>query len=925
MPNWNYIVRQHLAVLRLPPEREIEIVEELALCFEAVYEDALAAGLSAAEAEARAVQGYDWRLLECELRRAEQPVASQAMRPALELIERKGGIRMESFIQDLRFGARMLMKQPGFTSIAALTLALGIGANTAIFSVLYGVLLKPLPYSDPNSLVRVWQAAPAAGLSQLGFSEAQLVRLRAGNQSFQQLGGYMLLSASLTEQNETQRVGVTLVTAGLFELLGFQPALGRTFRREDETPGSQRVVVMGYEMWQRQYGADANILGRIIRLNDTPVTVVGVMPPDFRLPEDFSYRGEIGQLWVAAHIDQANPNRGNHNMRPIARLKPDVRPEQAFAEVSSVFAQLRQDHPQDAIADQGYYIRVLPLHDDLVGSAKKALWVLVGAVGMVLLIACANVSSLLLARAAERRKEFAMRAALGAGRGRLIRQLLTESAIIALLGGAVGVTLAAWGVKLITKTTLISVPLFSQISLNVTALLFTLGVSMMAAILFGLAPAAQVSRFELNRALREEGRGLAGGAGGARIQRALVVSEVALAVMLVITAGLLLRSFDRLLRIDPGFNPKNLLTVNISLPVERYQDSQRVTAFYDRLLEQVRATPGVVSAAVTSGLPLKSDWAANMKFRIEGRSGASGVFDQSTPPDGNSHGHVYYWQVTPDYFKTMGIALRQGRALQASDDANAPPVVVINETMAHSFWPNESPLGKRIQLLLGESKKGALAEIVGVVRDVSLRQLNEETPPEAFYSQAQGQVVVGWTAITVNLVVRTIAEPLALAGAVRREAQALDSAAPVWDVSTVEQTLSQEVAQPRFNLILLGLFAVVALLLASVGIYGVLANAVRQRTHEMGVRLALGARPGAVFWLVIRQGMGLAGVGIGIGLSGAFSLTRYLESLLYEVKPTDPLTFGGVVMLLLGVALLACWIPARRATKVDPLTALRHD
>jgi putative ABC transport system permease protein len=925
MPNWNHIVREHLAVLRLPPEREIEIVEEQALHLEAAYEDAIAEGLSEVEAEARAVQGYDWRLLECELSRAEQPAASQAMQPALELIERKGGIRMESFIQDLRFGARMLMKQPGFTSIAALTLALGIGANTAIFSVLYGVLLKPLPYSDPNSLVRVWQAAPLAGLSQVGFSEAQLVRLRAGNQSFQQLGGYMLLSASLTEQNETKQVGMTLVTAGLFELLGFQPALGRTFRREDEAPGSQRVVVMGYEMWQRQYGADANILGRIIRLNDTPVTVVGVMPPDFRLPEDFSYRGEIGQLWVAAHIDPANPNRGNHNLRPIARLKPGVRPEHAFAEIVSVFAQLRQDHPQDAIADQGFYIRVLPLHDDLVGSAKKALWVLVGAVGMVLLIACANVSSLLLARAAERRKEFAIRAALGAGRGRLIRQLLTESAMIALLGGAVGVTLAAWGVKLITKTTLISIPLFSQISLNVSALLFTLGVSMMAAILFGLAPAAQVSRFELNRALREEGRGLSGGAGGASIQRALVVSEVALAVMLVIAAGLLLRSFDRLLRIDPGFNPKNLLTVNISLPVKRYQDNQRVTAFYDRLLEQVRATPGVVSAAVTSGLPLMSAWAANMKFQIEGRSGASSVFDQSTPPDGAAHGHVYYWQVTPDYFKTMGIALRQGRALQASDDANAPPVVVINETMARSFWPNESALGKRIQLLLGGSKKGALAEIVGVVRDVSFRQLNEEAPPEAFLSQAQGQVVAGWTAITANLVVRTIAEPLALAGAVRREAQALDSAAPVWGVSTADQTLGQEVAQPRFNLILLGLFAVAALLLASVGIYGVLANAVRRRTHEMGIRMALGARPSAVFRLIIRQGMGLAAVGTGIGLSGAFALTRYLESLLYEVKPTDPLTFGGVVLLLLGVALLACWIPARRATKVDPLTALRHD
>jgi putative ABC transport system permease protein len=821
---------------------------------------------------------------------------------------------MQTLWQDLRYGARMLLKNPSFTLIAVATLALGIGANTAIFSVLHGVLLKPLPYPDPGPIVRVWQAVPTSGFAHLGFSEAQLTRLRAGNQSFQRLGGYAIRSANLTEQNETQRVAVTYVTEGVFESLGVQPTLGRAFSREDEAPGAQRVAVLGYEMWQRRYGGDANILGRTIRLNDNPVTVVGVMPPDFRLPEDFSVP-QFAQIWQAARIDTANLNWGSYYLRPIARLKPDVRPEQAFAEVSSVFAQLRQDHPQGAITDPRYYIRVLPLHDDLVGAVKKALWILVGAVGLVLLIACANVSSLLLARAAGRRKEIAVRAALGAGRGRLVRQLMTESALIALLGGTVGVTLAAWGVELIAKTNLISVPRLGQISLNVTALLFTMGVSLVAAILFGLAPAAQVSRLDLNHALREEGRGVVVSAGGARIQRALVVSEVALAVMLVIAAGLLLRSFDRLLRIDPGFNVKNLLSVNIDLPASRYQDNPRVTAFYDSLLERVRALPGVVSAAATSGAPL-TGWYGDTIFQIEGRPDNNGVVDQSIPPDRNAYGHFYFWQVTPDYFKTMGIALRQGRALQPSDDANAPPVVVINETMARSFWPNESPLGKRIRLF-GATLNEPLTEIVGVVRDVALHQLNEETQPEAYYSQAQGP------ARTMSLVVRTATDPLALASAVRREAHALDSAAPVFDVRAAEQTLGQTVAQPRFNLILLGLFALVALSLAAVGIYGVLANAVRQRTHEMGVRLALGARPGAVFRLVIRQGMGLAGVGIGIGLSGAFALTRYLESLLYEVKPADPLTFGGVVLLLLGVALLACWIPARRATKVDPIVALR--
>jgi putative ABC transport system permease protein len=913
MPKWEQEIRRRLSKSRLSPTRENAVIEELSQYLDDCYGELRASGVSESEAYRRTLAELSGsEMLQRELRRGERQAPQE---PIVFGTNRRINM-IADLRQDLRYGARMLLKNPGFTLIAVATLSLGIGANTAIFSVLYGVLLKPLPYSDPDPIVRVWQSIPTSGLYQIGFTEAQLARLRAGNQSFQKLGGYGFSSGNLTERNETQRVAVTYVTEGVFESLGFQPLLGRTFRREDEAPGSQRVAVIGYEMWQRQYNGDANILGRVIRLEDYPFIVVGVMPPDFRLPEDFSVK-QIAQLWVSAQIDPANPNWGSHYLRPIARLKPGVRLEQAFAEVSAMFAQLRQDHPQGAINDPDHDVRVLSLQDDLVGSVKKALWVLVGAVGLVLLIACANVSSLLLARAAGRRKEIAVRAALGAGRGRLIRQLLTESVLIALSGGAVGVTLAAWAVRLITKTDLISVPLFSQISLNVTALLFTLGVSLVAAILFGLAPAAQVSRLDLNHALREEGRGLTGSAGGARIQRALVVSEVALAVMLVISAGLLLRSFDRLLRIDPGFNAKNLLTVNIDLPASRYQDNPRVTAFYDRLLEQVRALPGVVSAAATSGLPL-TGWYGDTIFQIEGRPGANGVVDQSIPPDRNAYGHFYFWRVTPDYFKTMGIALRRGRALQTSDDANAPPVVVINETMARSFWPNESPLGKRIRLF-GVTLKEPMAEIVGVVRDVSLHQLNEETQPEAYYSQAQGP------ARTMSLVVRTAAEPMALAMAVRREAQALDNAAPLFGVSTAEQTLGKTVAQPRFNLILLGLFAVVALLLASVGIYGVLANAVRQRTHEMGVRMALGASPGVVFRLIIRQGMGLAGVGIGIGLSGAFALTRYLESLLYEVKPTDPLTFGGVAMLLLGVALLACWIPARRATKVDPLDALRSE
>jgi putative ABC transport system permease protein len=822
---------------------------------------------------------------------------------------------MNQLWQDLRYGGRMLLKNPGFTLIAIATLSLGIGANTAIFSVIYGVLLKPLPYPNPHLIARVWQAAPASGFTRLGFSEAQLVRLRAGNQSFQQIGGYMFGGANLADQNETQRIAVAWVTSGVFESLGINPALGRAFRQEDEALSSQRAAVLSYEMWRRQYGGDANILGRVIRVNDRPITIVGVMPPDFRLPEDLSIP-QGAEIWLSARMDPANLNWGSNYLQPVARLKPGVRPEQALAEISAAFAQLRQDHPQGGTNDPGYNIRVLPLHNDLVGNVRKALWVLVGAVGLVLLIACANVSSLLLARAAGRQKEIAVRTALGAGHGRLIRQLLTESVMIALLGGTVGVALAAWGVDLIAKTNLINVPRLSQITLNITALLFTLGVCLVAAVLFGLAPAAQVSRLDLNRTLCEEGRGLAGSARSNRIQRALVVSETALAVVLVIAAGLLLRSFDRLIRIDPGFNVKNLLTVNLNLPSSQYQDDTRVIAFYNQLVERVRNLPGAVAVAATSGLPLTERY-GDTNFQIEGRP-STGIVDLTTPPDRNAYGHLYFWQVMPDYFRTMGIGLLQGRALQASDNANAPPVVVINETMARRFWPNESSLGKRIQLFLGGSQKGPLTEIVGVVRDVPLRQLNEEAQPKVYFSSIQS------AARGMTLTVRTAADPLALAEAVRREVRGLDSNVSVFGVSTAEQTLGRTVAQQRFNLILLGLFAVLALLLASVGIYGVLANVVRQRTQEMGVRLALGARPGAVFRLVVGQGMRLAVVGIGIGLGGAFALTRYLEALLYEVKPTDPLTFGGVTMLLLGVALLACSIPARRAAKVDPIIALRY-
>jgi putative ABC transport system permease protein len=488
------------------------------------------------------------------------------------------------------------------------------------------------------------------------------------------------------------------------------------------------------------------------------------------------------------------------------------------------------------------------------------------------------------------------------------------------MGGVAGVLLAAWSLDLIASTSLVAIPRLNQVGLNLSVLTFTLGVSLAAAFFFGLFPAAQLSRLDLNKALREEGRGLIGSAGRNRLHRLLVVSEVALAMILVITAGLLLRSFDRLLRIDPGFKVENLLTAAVVLPASRYQDNSRVLAFYGDLLNRMKNLPGVVSTAGTSGIPLTGP-SGDTVFQIEGRAET----DPTAPPEINSTGHFYYWQVTPDYFKTMGIGLSGGRGLLESDGPSTPLVVVINETMARSYWPGESCLGKRIQLFWTATQRGPFAEIIGVVRDVPIRRLNEEPQPQAYFPTTQGPVVAGWTSRGMILTVRTATDPMLLADAVRREVRELDSSAPVFSVRSAEQVLNETVAQRRFNLILLGVFAAVALLLAAVGIYGILANAVRMRTHEIGIRLALGAKSGAVFRQVVGHGMLLAVIGVLIGMSGAFALTRYLEGLLYEVKPTDPITFGGVATILLAVALFACFLPARRATKVDPMIALRYE
>jgi predicted permease len=863
---------------------------------------------------------------------------------------------LENLLQDARYGLRALARNPGATVVAVLTLALGIGANTAIFSVLHGVLLRPLPYPHPGRIASIGQASPASGDHRLGVSEPQLLRLRdmaaAGGGPLAAIGGYVLHSSTLTggagatdpggagatdpggsgvaggatgaasgaDAAEPERITIASATAGACEALGAAPVLGRCFAWSDGLPGAEPVTILSHGLWRRRFGGDPRIAGRRIQVDGKAATVVGVLPAGFSLPEELVDAPPV-QLWRPMAIDPGKLNWGSYYLRPIARLRPGADIGQVRAQVGTVFARLRQENPAAAIRDPDYSIRVVGLHDDLMGDVRAALWVLVGAVAVVLLIACANVASLLLAQAAARQQEIAVRAALGAGPGRLVRQLLTESLLIALVGGAAGIGLAAWGLALISRLGVSGVPRLHEVSLNLPVLVFTLAVSAAAAMLFGLVPAAQLAAPDLTRSLRESGRGLSASGRKHRLHGILVIAEVALAVMLVISAGLLLRSFRGLVRIDPGFDPVNLLSARVDLPPQRYRDNASTSLFYGQLLERLRALPGVSSAAAATLPPLAGE-AGDTTFDIEGgrHAGGSPGASGDTPDP-----HLYHWLVTPGYFQAAGIALVRGRPIRAADGAGAQPVGVINETMARQYWRDGQPLGKRIRLYWSESEKGPWLEIVGVVRDVAFRQLGEASQPELYLPEAQGQAVADFPSRQMTLVLRSAADPRALAAAVRREARAVDPTVPVSRVQTLDELVARSVSRSRFNLILLALFAAVALALAAVGIYGILANAVRQRSREIGIRKALGARQGDVFRLLVGQGMRLTGIGLVLGLGAAAALTRFQQSLLFGVEPTDPLTFGAVALLLCAVSLVACSLPARRALAVDPMVTLRAE
>jgi putative ABC transport system permease protein len=795
---------------------------------------------------------------------------------------------------DLRFAARMLLKNPGFTAVAVLTLALGIGVNTAIFSVVDSVLLKPLPYERPGQLVQLWEA-PSPG-KRNSASPGAFLDWREHGTTFESLSLRQNTAMNLTGVGEPERLSGLAMSASGLQILRARPLLGRTFAPDEDQPGKDKVVVLSHGLWQRRFGGETDIVGRTIQLNDQSYTVIGVLPPRF-LPWDKA------EFVIPSAIDSDDSNqRGAHWLQVIGRLKAGVTVDQGKAEMNALAARLKPLYPA---FKKDWGVTVVSMHEQITGDIKPTLLILLGAVGCVLLIACTNVANLLLAKASARQKEMAIRAALGASRGRVIRQLLVESMLLSLIGALLGLLLALWCVGVIGNLASVNLPRAHEVGLDLRVLGFAVLVSLFAGVAFGLIPAVQASRPDLNETLKEGGRGSQGGARN-RIRSGLIVSEVALALVLLVGAGLLLNSFFRLYNVSPGFNTQNALTMQISLPGNKYPDAKRRTAFFERVLERIESLPGVEAAGVMGTMPINGS--PDIFFAVSGRPGQ--------PENGYSTDFDF---CSPNYFRAMGIPLLKGRSFDQRDRVGSSRVVIISEALAREYFPNEEPLGKRIHLDVSTGKIDEGWEIVGVVGDVRMRGLGEMIKPCVYRPQAFSPWGSG------RLLIRTVGTPLALTEGVRKAVFEVDPSQPVANVRTVEDVIAASVAQRRFSLMLLSTFAGAALLLAAIGLYGVVAYTVAQRTREIGIRMALGANRGAVVALVLRQGMKLAGIGIVVGIAGALGLTRVLTKLLYGVKPNDPLTFAGVSLVLLCVAVLASWLPARRAGRVDPIVALRTE
>lgn len=868
---------------------------ELRFHMEAYAEDLVRSGMSTKDAARRArleFGGIDGAKDECR--------------------QARGVGLLEALKQDLRYGSRTLRKDFSFTAMAVLTLALGIGATTAVFSLVNAILLKPLPYPEPDRIAIPWLVSPPGvnlGSEYFPWAESQFQILVKEQTTFQAVAAFQNDSFNLTGSGEPVSIAGFRASAGFFPVFGISPILGRTFLPEEDHPGREFEVVLSEHLWREQFGGDRGILSRPIELNGRQYTVVGVMPAGFvfpraeEMPSSFNFPREA-QLWVPLAIP-ATPRNGPSELATIGRLKRGLAISQAQADMDIVTARAEA---QDARWKQWFTMRVTPLVNQVVGDTRRPLLLILGAVAVVLLIACSNVANLLLTRSLSRRREFTLRAALGAGRGRLVRQLLTESLLLGVVSGTIGVALAQCGIYFVRTFGPANLPRLHEVGLDWPVLAFALGVSLLTGLFFGLAPALGATREALLPSLKETGQRPGGGHTSPKVRSALLVTQVALALVLVVSAGLLIRTFFRLLKIDGGFNPERVLTFQLSLPTSKYTDPNQIVALYRNALERLRPLPGVAAVGVGETVPMGGEGESTV-IRIPGY----------TPPNSKEFPFANYTIVSPGYFAAIGTPLLRGRDFSEADTAESQPVTVINTAMARRYWPGQDVLGKQVG---PASPRFPLATVVGVVPDVKHVSLREDDAPEMYVLYNQKP----WPSmLSMRIAVRAQADPAAMTSSVRQAIQSIDPDLPLANVNTLDVLMSDSMSQPRFSMLLLGSFGGLAMILAAIGMYGVISYSVMQRTQEIGVRMALGAESRTILGMVVGQGVRLCGLGIAIGLLAAVVVTRLMKSFLYGVQPTDPLTFVGVASLLICVALLACYVPARRATKVDPVIALRYE